>query len=474
MKKISILVMALIMLVSLTALADGEPMVGMPNPMSEYAGMEGILEEYPAIEMAEPPAGAQDVLYFVIDSGDGYPVAEIRYTIDGTEYTYRCLPREKDVTVFGADAGYLAGLYYDFDVNETAEVAAGASEVAMDLHYCTAEGIGCAVWYDAEEACEYSVSAKAPLETIRAAATELAKSNTQYSNVSGRVTEITDNGLTLLVENGNVITIPSGIDTDAAVGDEVTVVYTGALTDNPYVISITVDSKAAVFSGTVTAHDKESVTVQAASGTTLVFKLSGDTLIAGADKEIKNHAQVTVTYTGSIEAGANALEVQIDVAGDEIDPALVDKELKGTVIKLTKKYVQIKTDKNKKYKFNLTSETQYTGKTKLAVNATVVVTYDGYASKTPDAKIIKVTAAPKPTPTPAPQPKLKKVTGTVTAVCGIWITLDDGNVYTVNGANCTIKNQKYCKVGYEATLQYYKENGERICKKATFSEPRVY
>lgn len=476
MKKYLMIALALMLLFgAANAFADEAPgFAGMPNPMNEYAGIGEIREDYPAVEMAEPPAGASDILYFVIDSGNGFPFAEIRYTLDGAEYTYRCLPRPADVTVFDADYGYLAGLYYEFDVNETAEVTAGASAVKMDLHYYTADGIGCAIWYDAEAGCEYSLAATAPLETIRAAATALAEANTQYSSVSGTLAAISDTAITLQLGNGNTVVIPCTLDTEAGAGDAVTVVYTGSLAADPYVIAVRVDSRAAVFTGTVTAHDKNTVTVQAASGTTLVFSLSGSTAVAGEDTEIKNNAQVTVTYTGSLEEGVSALEIHIDVAGEEIDPKLIDKELKGTVVKLTKKYVQIKTSKNKKYKFMRTADTEYTGKHKLEVNCTVVVTYDGYASKAPDAKIIRVTAAPKPAPTPDPEPKLKKATGNITAVCGIWITLDDGKVYTVNSANCEIDNPQYCGIGHEAVFQYYKVDGERICKKATFKELKVY
>ena len=476
MKKILSLILALVLLAgALPAPAEEEPMlIGMPNPMNEYAGIAEMKEDYPDIEMEEPPEGATDIRYSVADADDVPLFAEIMFTYNGKEYTYRCLPRDEDAIVFDRDSGYLAGLYYDFDVEEIVPVTAGDTPYNMGLHYYTPEGVGCVDWYDFEAHCEYSVGGTAEREELFAVAQAILEKNAQHTSVEGTLLAFDNDTLTLRLDNSNTLRFPCTLDIEAAPGDRVSVTYVGELTKSPTVIRLNVLYETMSFVGTVTAHDDSSVTVKAKNGSTIVFKLTEYTVIAGEDTVIRNNAQVTVAYTGDLTSAVYAFEVYIDVPGEEMDPKLIDKTLTGTVTKLTRSKLTIRTSKGKTYSFRRVSGTEYTGKYELKVNCTVTVRYDGYASATPDAKEIHVkNAAPKPTPTPKPTKKLKKAEGTVTAVCGIWITLDDGHVYTVNSANCTIKGSEMCEIGSHAVFRYYKSGSDRICESATF-ELRVY
>ena len=476
MKKwISLLLAALLLLGSLSVLADDAPtMAGMPNPMSEYTGIAEIKEDHPEIEIEEPPEGATNIQYFVIEMQEGYAIADIRFTLDGVEYDYRCVQRDEDDEFFNKDNGYLPGLYYDFDDFEIEPVPMDGYDCNMGIYYCTADQIGFVSWYDFETQCAYSLSASAPKDVLVATGRTLLKSNLQNTTVAGTVLSYANDMLRLKIWNGNIVNIPCGNDIDVAPGDIVSVVYAGDLLKSPYIIRVNVLEPAGRFSGTVVAHDNSSVTVKAKNGSQIIFTLTENSMITGEDTEIKNNAQVSITYSGSLASTVYAFEICIDVPGEEMDPSLIDKELSGTVIKLTKTTVTIKTSKGKKYSFRRTGDTIYSGSHSLKVNCTVNVRYDGYASATPDAKEITVTkAAPKPTPTPKPTPKTRTVEGTVVAVCGIWITLDDGHVYTVNTAHCKITGPDYCDVGAHAVFHYYKDGNDRICTTARF-ELKVY
>ena len=474
-KTISLLLAALMLLCALPALAEEEPVtVGMPNPMSEYAGIAEIKEDHPEIEIEEPPEGAEDIRYFVIEMQEGYAIADIQFVLNGIEYDYRCVNRDEEDEFFNKDNGYLAGLYYDFDVEKVEPVPMDGYNCNMGIYYNTAEQVGFVSWFDFETELAYSLSASAPLDTLLETGRALLKSNLSYTTVAGTLLSYQNDVLRLQLWNGNLVNIPCDIETDAAAGDIVSISYAGDLLNRPYIVRVNVLEPAGRFTGTVTAHDSNSVTVKAAGGSQIVFQLTEFTAITGEDTEIKNNAQVSVTYSGSLTAQIFAFEICIDVPGEEMDPKLIDKELKGTVTKLTKITITVKTSKGKKYSFKRTADTVYSGKHTLKVNCTVTVRYDGYASATPAAKEITVTkAAPKPTPTPDPTPKTRKAEGIVTSVCGIWITLDDGHVYTVNSAHCKITGPDYCMVGARAVFRYYKSGSDRVCTSAKF-EIKVY
>lgn len=476
MKKfISILLAAMLLLGSVSVLADDAPaLAGMPNPMSEYAGLAEIKEDHPEIEIEEPPEGAENIRYFVIEMAEGYAIADIQFTLDGIDYDYRCVQRDEDDDFFNEDNGYLAGLYYDFDVQQVEQVDADGQTVNMGLFYCTASGIGFTAWYDFETQCSYSLSAAAPQEVLAETGRTLLRSNLANTTVAGTVISYENDTLRVKIWNGNIVSFPCAYEFYANPGDIVRVVYAGDLLNDPYVINVNVLESAGLFCGTVVAHDAGSVTVRAANGSQIVFKITENTVITGEAEEIKNNAQVSVTYSGSPGTTVYAFEISIDVPGEELDPSLIDKELSGTVLRLTSSTVTVRTSKGKNYSFKRVPGTVYSGKYDLKVNTTVTVRYDGYASASPDAKEITVTkAAPKPQPTPKPTPKSRRAEGTVTAVCGIWITLDDGHVYTVNTAHCKITGPDYCAVGAHAVFHYYKDGSDRICTTARF-ELKVY
>ena len=65
---------------------DTEQKAVMSNPMTETD--EKGMQEKTGITL-KAPEGAEKIQYFVIDTGDEKPIAELRFTIGGKDYTYR-------------------------------------------------------------------------------------------------------------------------------------------------------------------------------------------------------------------------------------------------------------------------------------------------------------------------------------------------------------------------------------------------
>ncbi|MDP3447610.1 MAG: hypothetical protein Q8S22_06070, partial [Eubacteriales bacterium] len=134
-----------------------------------------------------------------------------------------------------------------------------------------------------------------------------------------------------------------------------------------------------------------------------------------------------------------------------------NKTLDGRVTQLSSKTVFIHTNSGHNYKFQRVSSTEYLGKYPLEVGAKIKVTYDGYASKAPEAKIINVLAPPDPTP---PGPKTHKATGYIESMAGNMIEIlgDDGRDYGFLLGKVKISGDSDCGVGDRATVTYYLEH----------------
>lgn len=313
--------------------------------------------------------------------------------------------------------------------------------------------------------------------------------------LEGTVALVSGSTFILTMDNGNSLSLSSAGIPDVAlnVGDRISVAYTGNILSTPVATAVTVLEASALQSASGIVTNIETVQgstvffVQISGAGTFSFLFdAARTTVTGAEKTIAVGDQVTVTWNGDILSRPAALNVTINAAAprvtpvptpmpaekNDMDPSLIDKSLSGTVTQLKNSKMYIKTSKGKKYSFKITNDTIRQGKYDLKVGCKVTVTYDGYASKQPSAKILKVThAAPDPTPTPE---SLRTASGNVESVMGIWIRLDDGHVYTVNSANCSISGAENCQVGSYATFKFYFDGDERVCKKATFNPLIVY
>lgn len=463
-KLIALLMALMMMLGTVAVLAEGGDttgVAGMVNPWTEYSSVEALQADYPSFEIDELPKNAENVTYAVLDTEE-YVMFEVRFTLDGTDYTYRIRPSEAAL----ADPTEMSGLYYTWDQNKSGKQNFNGIAYPFVKQYNSVERVANVYLYDPEAKISYDLSASnVDFVTVTDVADVMFSGEVQVTIVSGSVLSYENGELKILTDNLQTIVFHFIPDEEIGRGDYINVSYVGAFSTKgePTVAQIEIVDKAETFSGTVTKHDKDYVQVDSGNGSSIRFMLADYTILSGEEKEIKNNATVTVTYSGDISEYPTAFEVYTEVKGDELPERLIDKTLTGTVVKLNKNSITILTEKGKKWTFNRTADTEYPkGKAKLTVDCTVKITYDGYASSKPDAKKIQVTKAPDP------KPKYHDVTGIVQSVNGIWIVLDDGKTYTVNGANCKITGQDFLVPGALAILRYYKDGNDRICVKAEF------
>ena len=151
----------------------------------------------------------------------------------------------------------------------------------------------------------------------------------------------------------------------------------------------------------------------------------------------------------------------------------MNKTLDGIVTQLSSKTVYIHTNAGHNYKFQRVDSTEYEGKYPLEVGAKIKVTYDGYASKAPDAKIIKVLAPPDPTP---PGPKTYKATGVIQDMAGnmIEILSDDGKDYNFLLGSVKITGDSDCGAGDRATVTYYLDHDGTMQATTIFFRKVIY
>ncbi|MBR5805056.1 MAG: hypothetical protein IKY03_02855 [Clostridia bacterium] len=300
------------------------------------------------------------------------------------------------------------------------------------------------------------------------------------NEVEGTVLSVGENDIMIKMENGNVFNfIMDNIsDTIAQVGDEVIIGYEGDILKYPQATSITVTkvNPVATVSGKVLQHDATTLFLEISSTEALGFWITKDTAVTGLSDVIMVGDTVTVTYEGDVLEGATAKQIEITAmenaarANDVKEPENTEnKTLNGEVVQLTSKMIKIKTSSSHSYSFKITKSTSINKKKgKLEVGCRVRVTYDGYASKSPNAKEIKVTKPYEPTPTKKPV-VLKTVTGTVTSFGGMWLELKNGYGFDVTYAKYAGNGHRV--PGERAKVTYYTKGGINYAVKVVFSIP---
>lgn len=301
--------------------------------------------------------------------------------------------------------------------------------------------------------------------------------------VSGVVMAVAANSLIIRMDNGNTISFALSNITDASVhkGDTVLVAYEGDITSCPEVLAITVtqSNPTSTITGTVMTKIDTDLFVQITSSDVLRFKVTKDTVIIGQDNVVRDDV-VEVTFEGDLIDDPEAIEIFVIKANPDrrdLDPSLLNKELTGVVTKLTSTKVTIITSKSNKYSFRITGNTFIDEKKyDLETDARIRVTYDGYASDTPNAKEIKVLAPSDPTPTVQPV-KIKKITGIIVQRAGNSLVVDatDGVKYSFLLGSVTIKGDLDAAVGDTATVKFYYDavSGRPVATEITYKRQRL-
>ena len=317
-----------------------------------------------------------------------------------------------------------------------------------------------------------------PTATPDPAATAAAAPNGQV--LEGTVMYITADDIMVKMENGNVFNFyMQGVgESDIKIGDQVAVTYTGDILNCPVAtdVAITKADPVSTVSGTVIEHDSTSIFVQINSSDVLGFTLTKDTVVLGLGTEVLNGDKVNVTYDGNILDGPPATQIIItEVPASYVDPGdgkpmedTTNKSLNGVVTALSKSKITIQTSRKHKYTFRIVKNTRIDDrKIDLEVGCRVRIVYDGYASKNPDAKNIKVTSAPDPTPKPTKKPVVyQTVTGRVSSFGGMMLSLTNG--YSFDVAYAKIGGDGKRVEGEKAKVTFYEKKGELYATKIIF------
>ncbi len=471
-----------------------ETAAGVISPMTSYKTLQEMLAATPGINMVDAPEGATDVTYNTITGGNVSPITQIEFLFEGNDYTYRAA-----VCATEADMKDISGVYDQLTTQEKVATDPNVTDGgSYSLQYSDGSTLGLATWFYAPTGCQYSLftttgcGADQKIEevvdyllpiTMALDGTPLALPQTTLTpdsakvvgTVEGTVVSLTENEIVINMDNGNTLTflMSNIVSVDAVIGDKVSIGYSGSIEEAPEAVTITVTMKSgAQISGTVTQHDNKTFYVKTATGNVYGFVLTDKTVVSGKATTITNNASVKVSYTGNLVQHPSAVAVQIVKAGSDKDP-LVNKTLDGLVTQLNSKSVYIHTNAGHNYKFVLVSSTKYQGDYSIEVGAKIKVTYDGYASKAPNAKIIKVLAPPDPTP---PGPVVYKVTGVISQMAGnmIEIASDDGGTYDFLIGSVTITGDSDCGVGDRATVTYHTESDGSMTATAIYYHKIIY
>ena len=476
--------------------AGGEAQAGMPSPIHTCTDLAGLLSAVGGVTMADAPAGASDVSYTYIE---GEPViAQIQFTLDGNDYSYRA--------VAGLDAGKeIAGVYEG--LAKTAEYVVPDGDKlggSYTLYYDAGQVYGVAAWNYAPTQCSYTLYtptgcdvsqsvvnvARALLPVTEAAAPEasdqlgIAQSVTVASVGDGQIVVNAEDGSTLQFS-----TVSLG-DPGVRPGDVVDIEYRGDLLDVPEATSVTIVQAYAAstqVSGTVSMFDKKSVFVLASDGMVYGFNIDTNTQYSGQSTTLKNGNTVTITYSGELSGSplatgiettaVSAAPVQPTQETDPGDSSLQNKRLAGTVTDYSQGYyVTITTSTGHVFTFGITGNTVISEYYVLEVGARIRVTYDGYASNSPNAKKIQVLSLRQDNPDPSPA--LYTMEGTLNMYASGYLSIStaSGNLqeFTLTG-DTRLVNVEYCIQNYPVRVTYYgDEGGYKVATKVVFSTPIVY
>ena len=224
------------------------------------------------------------------------------------------------------------------------------------------------------------------------------------------------------------------------------------------------------------AQDAKTVsgTVVDATNNTIALNLTdGNSAVLNCEHlktvTVDTNDQVDVLYLGEIDGDAEV--VKISLSDGDTSSAAGDT-FTGNIFRYIDNYIYLQTSDNNVFSFEITGSTSVSGAaTRLAENEDVIVTYTGDLYDDPvaiDVNVTKVGATPKPSPAPTASPIYRDTytEGVVTAVGGIWVTVN-GIVFEVNGARCYISGTP--SVGCYANINYRDYGSYKVVTAAYFS-----
>ena len=300
--------------------------------------------------------------------------------------------------------------------------------------------------------------------------------------VEGTVLQVEDNDIIINMDNGNTIMFMLNYldTTDAVAGDKVKIEYSGSVLDAPEAVTITVTEKIIkdqTLSGTIMTFDDNRLFVKISSENVFGFVKDKRTVVSGARTTLADDDEVTVTYTGELNGIPYAAEINITKAAAKAaskgssskSSKTTNKTLDGHIDALSSTSVTVHTNSGKLYTFGITSSTKVTGNYTMEVGGRIRVTYDGYASNSPNAKAIKVLSPNDPTPVTPVGPTMHTISGmTVISYDGETLEIANGSQFDCREAR--ISGTGSGAWGDTAKITYYTaENGVNYATKIVFS-----
>ncbi len=142
---VTFLVMMLLALAACSADEVETPQTELPNPV-QLSSAEEILEELGFNLLT--PVGAEDITYSIINLGDEEKIAQVDFTLDEVEYTYRASA--------AAEWTDISGMYYEWteEVETNVSYTTGKTFIAEDDD----DKVGVILWFDAAPGIQYSLS----------------------------------------------------------------------------------------------------------------------------------------------------------------------------------------------------------------------------------------------------------------------------------------------------------------------------
>lgn len=225
--------------------------------------------------------------------------------------------------------------------------------------------------------------------------------------ITGTVISLQKNGMVVNVGRTTFVfqltLVPNTVN-EVKPGDIVTVHYVGDTALSPEATSVTVNgstSYASAVSGVIVKFSGWYMNIQTITGNIYGFSLTEDTVYQGFNDDPKVGDTVMISYSGDLVDLPIAVDVTLLSLADE--GPLANRTIKGKVTALTNEYITILAADGNTFTFRRSGATVVSGDYALSVGATVRITFDGYAAKSPLAKRISV-LLPVPTPTPKPTP----------------------------------------------------------------------
>lgn len=226
--------------------------------------------------------------------------------------------------------------------------------------------------------------------------------------ITGTVISLQKNGLVVNVGRTTFVfqlTLIPETENEVKPGDIVTVHYVGDTALSPEATSVTVNgssSFASAVSGVILKISGWYMNIQTITGNIYGFSLTEDTAYKGfGGEDAKVGDTVMINFSGELVDLPIAVDVTLLSLADE--GPLSNRTIKGKVTALSADSVTILAADGNTFTFRRNDSTVISGDYALGVGATVRVTFDGYAAKSPLAKRISV-LLPVPTPTPKPTP----------------------------------------------------------------------